>query len=112
MPLAFRFGTDKAGTIRILITTGLTVIVLIYLLFGNIEWLMAEDGVIKTVIRVFSRDDGYEGLSEEVRRFLNKLTYINIIEAAVITHLVVPAYYISYRISCKVYRKGVLRDDI
>ena len=112
MPLAFRFGTEKASMIRILITTGLTVIVLIYLLFGNIEWLMAEDGVIKTIIRVFAEERGPEGLSEEVQKLLNKMTYINIIEAAVATHFVVLAYYISYKISCKVYRKGVLRDDI
>ena len=112
MPLAFRFGTDKAAGIRIFITIVIVLIISIYLLFGNIEWLMADDGVIKTIIRVFAEERGPEGLSEEVQKLLNKMTYINIIEAAVITHLVVPAYYISYRISCKVYRKGVLRDDI
>ena len=112
MPIAFRFGTDKSSVIRILITMIIVVIVLIYLLFGNIEWLMAEDGMIKSIIRVFAEERGPEGLSEEVQKLLNKMTYINIIEAAVATHFVVLAYYISYKISCKVYRKGVLRDDI
>ena len=68
--------------------------------------------MIKTIIRVFAEERGPEGLSEEVQKLLNKMTYINIIEAAVATHFVVLAYYISYKISCKVYRKGVLRDDI
>lgn len=111
MPLAFRFGLDKAAGIRILITCVLVILITIYLLFGNIEWLMAEDGMVKTIIRVFNENMNAEAVSDEVQRFIRKLTYVNYIEMAAFTHLMVLAYYISYRISCKVFRKGVLRSD-
>ena len=96
MPLAFRFGTDKAVGIRLFITTVVVLIISIYLLFGNIEWLMAV-----------KRD----AISSELQRLINSLTLINYIEMAVFTLLMVLAYYISYCISCKVFRKGMLRDD-
>ena len=111
MPLAFRFGTDKAVGIRILITTVVVLIISIYLLFGNIEWLMAEDGLVKTIIRLFNDNADSGTMSYELQQFIKRLTYINYIEMAVFTHLMVLAYYISYRISCKVFKKGVLRDD-
>ncbi len=96
MPLAFRFGTDKAVGIRLFITTVVVLIISIYLLFGNIEWLMA----VKP-----------DAISSELQRLINSLTLINYIEMAVFTLLMVLAYYISYCISCKVFRKGMLRDD-
>ena len=111
MPLAFRFGTDKAVGIRIFITTVVVLIISIYLLFGNIEWLMAEDGLVKIIIRLIGDNADSGAVSDELQRFINRLTYINYIEMAVFTHLMVLAYYISYRISCRVFRKGVLRDD-
>ena len=111
MPLAFRFGTDKAAGIRIFITIVIVLIISIYLLFGNIEWLMAEDGLIKIIIRLFSDNADSVTMSYELQQFINRLTLLNYIVMAVFTHLMVLAYYISYCISCKVFRKGVLRDD-
>ena len=111
MPLAFRFGTDKAAGIRIFITIVIVLIISIYLLFGNIEWLMAENGLVKTIIRLFGDNMDSRAISGELQRFINRLTLINYIEMAVFALLMVLAYYISYRISCKVFRKGVLRDD-
>ena len=111
MPLAFSFGTDKAAGIRIFITIVVVLIISIYLLFGNIEWLMAEDGLVKIIIRLIGDNADSGAVSDELQRFINRLTYINYIEMAVFTHLMVFAYYISYSISCKVFRKGVLRDD-
>ena len=111
MPLAFRFGMDKAAGIRILIVSMLFVLLSIYLLFGNIEWLMAEDGLVKTLIRLFNGNTDPIAISGELQRFIKRFTYINYIELGVFTHLMVLAYYISYRISCRVFRKGVLRDD-
>jgi len=111
MPLAFRFGTDKAAGIRVLIASTLFLLIAVYLLFGNIEWLMAEDGLIKMFLRLFNNDTTPGTVSAELQRFINRLTFINYIELGVFTHLMVLAYYISYRISCRVFRKGVLRDD-
>ena len=72
---------------------------------------MAEDGLIKIIIRLFMDNVNSETMSYELKQFINRLTLINYIEMAVFTHLMFLAYYISYRISCKVFRKGVLRDD-
>ena len=112
MPIGFRFGFDKASQIRIFMTIVVVLIITVYLLFGNIDWLMADDGLVQVVKRVIDQvSDNPDVLSEEVQRLISKITYINYIYAAVLVHLVVLSYYISYRISCRVFRKGVLRDD-
>ena len=111
MPLAYRFGVDKASAIRILIFCVMIVLISIYLLFGNIEWLMAEDGILKTIIRLFENDLNSTSVSDELQRFIQRLSFISYIEMAVFTHFMVLSYYISYRLSCRVFRKGVLRDD-
>ncbi len=113
MPLAFRFGPDKSTAIRILISVVIVLIITIYLLFGNIDWLMKEDGVFKSILNVITHwGEDAEVLPAEVKKIIEKMTYLNYIALAVIAYLVVLGYYISYRISCKVFKKGVLRDDI
>ena len=110
MPLGFRFGADKASKIRILITAVIILIIAIYLLFGNIEWLMAEDGTFKTLLRIFT-EGGLNAVSGELERMIEKMAYESIIISALAVHFIVLLYYISYRVSCKVFRKGALRDD-
>ena len=113
MPLVFRFGTDKATVIRVLLTVVILMIVGIYLLFGNIEWLMAEDGLVNVFLKVISQmGDNNEVMTDEAKKLIERITFLNYIEAAVVMHLIVLGYYITYRISCKVFRKGCLRDDI
>ncbi len=120
LPLAFRFGADKASVIRILISVVIFLIVSIYLLFGNIEWLMGDKGILVILIRIFRQisetpegsGEGFEVLSAELKKFVTNMTLKGYIVWAMCYHLVVLFYYISYRISCRVYKKGVLRDDI
>ncbi len=120
LPLAFRFGADKASVIRILIAVVLVLIISIYLLFGDIEWLMGDKGILTTVLRVIKEmadvpegsGKGFKVLSAELKSFVMNMTLNGYIVAAMSRHLVVLFYYISYRISCKVYKKGVQRDDI
>ena len=69
MPLAFRFGQDKSTLIRILITTIIVIIILIYLLFGNIDWIMADGGTLKTLLRLIVDGDLAAGtLAKEMER--------------------------------------------
>ena len=120
IPLAFRFGADKASIIRILITVVIVLIISIYLLFGNIEWLMGEHGIITTIIRIVlhtsdspeGTNERFEIFSDELNRFITNITLKGYIVGSMSYHLVALFYYISYRISCRVYKKGVLRDDI
>lgn len=113
MPLAFRFGTDKASVIRVLLTVVIVFVIAVYLLFGNIEWLMAEDGLVNVFPKVISQmGENSDVMTDEAKKLIEKITFLNYIEAAVVMHLIVLGYYISYRISCKVFRKGCLRDDI
>ena len=56
--------------------------------------------------------EGFEVLSAELKKFVTNMTLKGYIVWAMCYHLVVLFYYISYRISCRVYKKGVLRDDI
>ena len=120
LPLAFRFGADKASVIRILISIVLILIISIYLLFGNIEWLMGDKGILTITVRIIRQmadtpegsGEGFKVLSDELKSFVKNMTLKGYIAASMSYHLVTLFYYISYRISCKVYRKGVLRDDI
>ena len=56
--------------------------------------------------------EGFEVLSAELKEFAKNMTLKGYIAYSMFYHLVVLFYYISYRISCNVYKKGVLRDDI
>ena len=120
LPLAYRFGADKASIIRILISVVLVLIISIYLLFGDIEWLLGEKGILTIIIRVIREmtevpegsGKGFEVLSDELKKSVTNMTLKGYIASSMFYHLVVLFYYISYRISCRVYKKGVLRDDI
>lgn len=113
MPLAFRFGPDKSTAIRILLFAGIALIIAIYLLFGNIDWLMKEEGVFKTMLNAMAHmGDDPKVLPAKNMSFTEKMTCWNYIAPAIAASLVVSGYYISYRISCNAYKMGVLRDDI
>lgn len=113
MPLAFRFGADKANGIRILLTTVIVLIIGIYLGFGNIEWLMGENGILKNLIAAIEEDQNViETAKNEISGILAKMTYWSIILSSLFPHVVVILYCISYRVSCKVYKKGVTRADV
>ena len=57
-----------------------------------------------------SKDDAIEAESRIATAFDFDFSFF-LPDGPVFTHVMVLAYYISYRISCRVFRKGVLRDD-
>ena len=113
MPLSFRFGAENASKIRILITVLIVFIATLYFLFGNIEWLMGENGIYQTLMKMKSETDNNPAIYEELLKSLmdkvNIMMYIGLVIEMVGALF---WYFISYVISCAVYRKGILRDDI
>ena len=113
MPLCYRFGSERGGLIRIAITLFVVVVAVTYLLFGNIEWLMGEDGIFWIIKDAKDKDINIMNVAfDRVSKALKNLSLLGVIISSMIPHIVVVVYYISYRISCKVYKKGVVRDDI
>jgi hypothetical protein len=113
MPLCYRFGSERGGLIRIAITLFVVVAAVTYLLFGNIEWLMGEDGIFWIIKDAKDKDINIMNVAfDRVSKALKNLSLLGVIISSMIPHIVVVVYYISYRISCKVYKKGVVRDDI
>ena len=69
--------------------------------------------LVNVFLKVISQmGENSEVMTDEAKKLIEKITFLNYIEAAVVMHLIVLGYYISYRISYKVFRKGCLRDDI
>ena len=109
MPLVFRFGADKANHIRIFISVTIISIIAIYFLFGNIEWLMGENGLVNMIKGSMS---GTPGAIDDISRMLEKtgnlVVIITVICATIGTCF---WYFISYHISCAVFKKGISTTD-
>lgn len=106
MPLGFAFGMKYAAAARILISVLLFLIASIWLLFGDIEWLMGSEGIYQSIVGMV------EHLSDEnMAKLFETMSAKWIIADALIMHLMVFLYYISYRISCAVYTKGAEHYD-
>ena len=106
LPLAFRFGAKNAAAVRILIAVIIVLVIAIYAAFGDIGWIMKEGGVAEQFGKVLSSLNN-EGASEYIRTLSLKI----LIFYAMIPHLIVAWYYLSFRISCRVFLKGVTDDN-
>ena len=109
MPLVFRFGADKANHIRIIISVTIFSIIAIYFLFGNIEWLMGENGLVNMIKGSMS---GAPGAVDDISRMLEKTGNLVVIIALICATIGTCFwYFISYIISCAVFRKGISTTD-
>lgn len=112
LPLGYRFGTDKGEGIKICLFLAIALIICIYLLFGNIEWLMGENGIVKEVMKAAEANQNVgDAIYNEFKGMIERMQLWGIIVSSCLPHAAVICYYISYRISCKVYKKGVTRVD-
>ncbi len=92
-PFMFRFSTKYADAARIAPILLLFFIVIIYLLFGDISFLSGEmDSFIEAFLNILSG-----------KRESKVLTLIS----TVLPFVTIIFYVTSYKISCKLYRKGV-----
>ncbi|MCR5227193.1 MAG: ABC-2 transporter permease [Eubacterium sp.] len=109
MPLVFRFGDDKANHIRILISVIIFSIAAIYFLFGNIEWLMGENGLFNMIKGSMS---GAPGAIDDISRMLEKTGNIVVIITVICATIGTCFwYFISFLISCAVFKKGISTTD-
>ena len=104
MPLSYRYGSARSDKMRIAIWLLILLPAAIYLLFGNIEWLMGENGLYHH-FQEYLEDP--ESLTVAAKAYMENLSRTAVFLFTLIPHLLVLCYYLSYKISCKVYKKGV-----
>ena len=112
-PIAFRLGVERASIVRILISVILTLIVTIYLLFGNIDWLMGENGIVRPILAEVVKDEPDTAVyAQGIADLKDKIGLISFVVYMIETIFVGLMFFLSYQISCAVFKKGILRDDI
>ena len=104
LPLAYRYGGAQSDKMRVAIWLILLLPIAIYLLFGDIDWLLGENGFYYRY-QEYIQDP--EALTEAANSYMRNLSRIAVFVFTLIPHLLVLCYYLSYKISCKVYVKGV-----
>lgn len=97
LPFAFRFGQKRGNSIKAFILLGIMLGFIIYILFGP---LPESPEVIANAI--------YDWSVRLMNGGLNEFFYCS---AAAFLWITIIGYYVSYRISCKVFMKGVEQYD-
>lgn len=92
LPFIVRFGSRRGSTVKMIILIILAVLITLFVVLDPAD--MASNAII-AVTDLMSRDNG---------RLMGVLT-------ALLPNLVMAAYYLSYRISCRLYLKGVTQYD-
>jgi hypothetical protein len=93
-PFLVRYGSKAGKQVKLLVLMGVAFLVVVYLLFGPLP----DSGTLfETIGRWF--------LSEE------KMSGLMLGAAAILPYAVLALYYVSYRISCRLYQKGVETYD-
>lgn len=91
-PYFTRFGTKKANAIRVIPLLIIFIVFFVYLLFGDLSVLGDFDKVLEYIFDVMTG-----------KREMKVIPYIT----AAMPIVAVVAYILSYKLSCKLYRKGV-----
>jgi hypothetical protein len=94
-PFLVRYGSKAGKQVKLLVLVGAVFLVIVYLLFGP---LPDSDTVFEAMGSWFFSEDKLSGMLLGV--------------AAILPYVVFAFYYISYRISCEFYQKGVETYDI
>ena len=104
MPLGYRFGGAQSDKMRVAILLLFLLPFAVYFLFGDIEWLAGENGFY---YRYREYMENPELLTSAALSYMENISRIAVFIFTLIPHLLVLCYYLSYKISCKVYMKGV-----
>jgi hypothetical protein len=94
-PFLVRYGSKSGKQVKLLMLLGAAFLVIVYLLFGP---LPDSDKIFETIGNWFLSGDKWSGLLLGA--------------AAILPYIVFALYYISYRISCGLYQRGVETYDI
>ncbi len=88
IPFMIRFGSQRGMAIKGAVVGGIIIFALLYLLFGDMSWLLESDNDPLTALMEWLQ-------SGDMVFWLSLFPYVSVI-----------AYYLSCRISVKIYRKG------
>lgn len=97
MPFIIRFGEKHGRTYKILLISAIAFVGIVYLLFGPLPESVSLDSFFEFIIR-FSKNEAAVST-----------TMLGV--AALFPYIVLLLYYGSYKISCKLYQKGVNNYD-
>ncbi len=97
LPFYIRFGAQRGGHVKMLFFLGAFIVLLIYLLFGPLP-KSVDDAIYKVFDFVMNL---HEGKSSDTL-----ILGLGVFQAAAVA-----AYYFSYKISCRLYMKGVEQYD-
>jgi hypothetical protein len=89
-PFLVRYGSKSGKQVKLLVLLGAAFFVIVYLLFGP---LPDSNNIFDTIVKWFSSNDKLSGALLGV--------------AAILPYMIFVLYYISYRISCRLYQRGV-----
>lgn len=92
MPFIFTLGSKYGGYVKTCVLGGILFLVLVYALFGPLPKGLSMDNIMEFLLGILNGQNGSMVLR---------------IVIGVAPHLAVAAYYISYRLSCRGYRRGV-----
>lgn len=92
IPFIIRFGEKQGGSYKILFGVGIFFLIIVYLLFGPLPNFSNPD-FLEKIIDIFGNA---ELMSTGLLGFM-----------AIAPYVIMVMYYISYKISCKLYLKGV-----
>ena len=92
IPFIIRFGEKNGGSYKILFGIGIIFLIIVYLLFGPLPDFSNLD-FLEKVIDIFSNANI---MSTGLLGFM-----------AIAPYVIMVMYYISYKVSCKLYLKGV-----
>ena len=102
----FALGARYGSIMRIAATVILVTFTALYMLFGNIEWIMGENGIAKKTEYLLENME-----SEAIRASVAKLSGGIIALVCLIPHAIVASYYLFYRLACRSYTKGAMNYD-
>lgn len=97
MPFIIRFGEKHGRTYKILLISTIAFVGVVYLLFGPLPENMSLDGFFEFIVRFVKNEAAVS------------TTMLGV--AALFPYIALLLYYGSYKISCKLYQKGVNNYD-
>ena len=95
-PFLIRYGTSAGKMVKLIVVVGIVYVFLIYLLFGSLPDL-SSDSIIDYIINWFMQEKNMSHFTSGV--------------IAILPYLVMVMFYISYKVSCIWYQKGVNTYD-
>lgn len=98
LPFLIGFGEKHGRTYKIILSTAIIFLAIIYRLFGRIPEFISMEACFQWIFTFFQNETA---LSTTMLGTVSLFPYIAVL-----------LYYVSYKISCKLYQRGVNSDDI